>query len=359
MDQPRHAARPVRRAPPRGASPSTRASSATARCSTRRSTASSRWTPRPRRRVQPGGRSASFGYTARRGDRPRDGRADRAARAARRAPRAASRATSGGERRACSTGASRSTPCAPTGREFPVELTITRIDVPGPPVFTGHLRDITERRRAEAELRASRARIVAAADAARRRIERDLHDGAQQRLVSVAMQLRLARDALDAGDAGRGVARSTRPRPTCGAAIAELRELARGIHPAVLTEGGLAPALRGLAAPQPRGRARRWRSRPSALPARGRGGGLLRRRRGARPTPPATRTPQLVEIEVARTDGRLIVEVRDDGRGGADAERRRPARARRPGRGARRRARRAQRPATRARRCSAEVPCAS
>ena len=69
------------------------------------------------------------------------------------------------------------------GTLFPVELAITRIRVPGPPPFTGHLRDITERKRADDDLRASRARLVEVADEARRRLERDLHDGAQQRLV--------------------------------------------------------------------------------------------------------------------------------------------------------------------------------
>ncbi len=72
--------------------------------------------------------------------------------------------------------------CRAGGERFPVELTITRIDIPGPPVFTGHLRDITDRRRAERELQESRTRLVEAADEARRRIERDLHDGSQQQL---------------------------------------------------------------------------------------------------------------------------------------------------------------------------------
>src|SRR3954451_18262925 len=66
------------------------------------------------------------------------------------------------------------------GTTFPVELTITRIEVPGPPTFTGYLRDIAERKAADAELRASRARIVEAADEARRLLERDLHDGVEQ-----------------------------------------------------------------------------------------------------------------------------------------------------------------------------------
>src|SRR5215207_7572111 len=81
------------------------------------------------------------------------------------------------------------------GSTFPVELTVTRIRLAAdePPSFIGYIRDITERRRADEELRASRARIVEAGDAARRRLERDLHDGAQQRLVGLAMLLRMAR----------------------------------------------------------------------------------------------------------------------------------------------------------------------
>jgi signal transduction histidine kinase len=104
-----------------------------------------------------------------------------------------------------------------------------------------------------AEVRASRARIVAAGDEQRRRVERDLHDGAQQRLVTVALVLRLARQRAD---------RATDPDPELarlldrGAdgledALAELRELARGIHPAVLSEAGLVPALRALAGRSP------------------------------------------------------------------------------------------------------------
>src|SRR5204863_4663807 len=82
------------------------------------------------------------------------------------------------------------------GSEFPVELAIMRIGLPGPPMFTGYLRDITERKHAEAELRASRARIVAAGDTERRRLEHDLHDGAQQRLVNLGLTLQLARSRV-------------------------------------------------------------------------------------------------------------------------------------------------------------------
>jgi PAS domain S-box-containing protein len=131
------------------------------------------------------------------------------------------------------------------GSEFPVELTVTRIDLPGPSVFTGYVRDISDRKRAEAELRASRARIVDAADEARRRLERDLHDGAQARLVNLGLALRLARAKLHrAPDAGALLDEAIEE---LALATRELRELARGIHPAVLSEGGLAPALRALA----------------------------------------------------------------------------------------------------------------
>ena len=202
------------------------------------------------------------------------------------------------------------------GTRFPVELAITRIDVPGAPLFTGYLRDITERRWAEGELRASRARIIEAGDAARRRIERDLHDGAQQQLVSVAISLNAARARIDddtaaarelLDDAAEDLARG----------LDELRELARGIHPAVLMEGGLGPALRGLV-------------RRSAVPARL---ASVPAERLAAPVEAAAyfvvsegltnvarhaSTATLVEIDVARRDRRLVVEVRDDAGGGAD-----------------------------------------
>jgi PAS domain S-box-containing protein len=202
------------------------------------------------------------------------------------------------------------------GTTFPVELTITRIDVPGPPTFTGYLRDITERKAGEAELKASRARIVEAADAARRRLERDLHDGAQQRLVELALDLRMARARLDDDPTGA--------RELLEAALGdldeatrELRELARGIHPAALTEGGLGPALEALLA-------------RSSIPAR------LVAVPEARFAAPVEATAyftvaegltnaaryaaaERMEVEATRLDGLLRIEVRDDGRGGADA----------------------------------------
>ncbi len=98
------------------------------------------------------------------------------------------------------------------------------------------------------ELRASRARIVAAADGARGWLERDLHDGAQQRLLALSFELRLAAAALVTGDAIAG-SRATidRALDETEAALAELRELAHGIHPVVLTEDGLMGALASLA----------------------------------------------------------------------------------------------------------------
>ncbi len=103
---------------------------------------------------------------------------------------------------------------------------------------------------ARAEVAASRARVIAAGDETRRRIERDLHDGAQQQLVTLALELRSAEAKVPAGledlrtEVGRFADRLT-------SVIDELREMARGIHPAVLTEGGLSPALEALALRSP------------------------------------------------------------------------------------------------------------
>jgi signal transduction histidine kinase len=110
--------------------------------------------------------------------------------------------------------------------------------------------DVTLRKRQEEEIRASRARIVQAADDARRKLERNLHDGAQQRLVSLSLSLRLAEAKLasDPKQAGEILAGA---RDELAFAVDELRELARGIHPAVLTERGLAAALEGVVARTP------------------------------------------------------------------------------------------------------------
>jgi signal transduction histidine kinase len=101
-----------------------------------------------------------------------------------------------------------------------------------------------------AEVAASRARVIAAGDETRRRIERDLHDGAQQQLVTLALGLRSAEDRIPAGledlraEVGHFADRLT-------SVIDELREMSRGIHPAVLAEGGLSPAVEALALRSP------------------------------------------------------------------------------------------------------------
>jgi signal transduction histidine kinase len=167
----------------------------------------------------------------------------------------------------------------------------------------------------QAALTASRARIVAAADTARRRIERDLHDGAQQGLICLALQLRAAQAAVPPA-AGELAAQLDDVVDGLTGVLEELREIARGIHPAVLAEGGLRPALKALA-------------RRSAVPVR------LDMRTAARFPEPieiaayyvvcesltnAAKHAQarVVDVEVDNDDGVLRVCLRDDGRGGAD-----------------------------------------
>jgi PAS domain S-box-containing protein len=132
------------------------------------------------------------------------------------------------------------------GTEFPVELTITRIQVPGPPTFTGYIRDITERTGADRELRASRARLVEVADAERIRIQRNLHDGAQQRLTAVLLNLGRIRATSAVGGALLDAAIEE-----LAVGLEEIRELASGLHPSMLTERGLVAALEALALKAP------------------------------------------------------------------------------------------------------------
>ena len=129
------------------------------------------------------------------------------------------------------------------GSEFPVELTITRVALPGIPVFAAYLRDLTSARAVEEELRASRLRVVDATIRERQRLERDLHDGAQQQLISLGLILARARATV----------LSDRAASLLDDAIArleesaqELRNLARGIHPSSLTRYGLATACADL-----------------------------------------------------------------------------------------------------------------
>jgi signal transduction histidine kinase len=192
--------------------------------------------------------------------------------------------------------------------------------------------DITERKVQEAEvhrlnaelharledLAASRARIVTAGDVERRRLERNLHDGAQQRLVALSLTLRLVRARLDSDpDAARAALAGADDE--LALALAELRELARGLHPAVLTDRGLRAAVETLAsrAPVP--------VEIGEIPD------------GRLPEPVEAAAYYLiaealtnvtkyagassVRVRVAATDSRVLVEVADDGVGGADPAR--------------------------------------
>jgi PAS domain S-box-containing protein len=199
------------------------------------------------------------------------------------------------------------------GTELPVELTITRVALPGAPTFTGYLRDISERQQAEEALRASRARLVEVADAERRRIQRNLHDGAQQRLTSVLLTLGRLRETSTDPDG-----RLDHAIDELAAGLQEIRELASGLHPSVLSERGLVAALEALSlrAPVP--------VDLETLPDRRLPGPVevaayyvvaealanVQKHAGAR---------QVVVRAPIETD-LLLVEVVDDGTGGADEE---------------------------------------
>jgi signal transduction histidine kinase len=170
------------------------------------------------------------------------------------------------------------------------------------------------------ELRASRARLVEASDTERRRLERNLHDGAQARLVGVLLLLGHARRRMDSDPADPDVAAMVdRALAELKTGLAELRELARGIHPPLLTEKGLAPALRALAtrAPVPVTLAADERER---LPAPVEVAAYFV---VAEALANVAKYAQATEatIAVRRTNGRVTVDVTDDGIGGADAAR--------------------------------------
>jgi signal transduction histidine kinase/uncharacterized protein YoaH (UPF0181 family) len=167
---------------------------------------------------------------------------------------------------------------------------------------------------AQAALTASRARIVTTADATRRRIERNLHDGAQQRLVSLALELRAARAAAPPGSDAL-VQQLDDVAAGLTGVLEELREIARGLHPAVLAEGGLRPALATLAR-------RSAGTVHLGVQVQGRlpepveiaayyvvSEALTNAAKHAHAT--------VVDVEVTAADGTLHVRVRDNGRGGA------------------------------------------
>ncbi|HEY2265972.1 MAG TPA: GAF domain-containing protein, partial [Streptosporangiaceae bacterium] len=213
-------------------------------------------------------------------------------------------------------------PVSVEGRLWGVMIVLSTREEPLPAGTEARLAGFTElaataiaNAEAQAALTASRARIVATADATRRRIERDLHDGAQQRLVSLALQLRAAQAAAPPG---AGVPAQQLDGVVAGLAgvLEELREIAHGLHPAILARRGLRPALQALA-------------RRSAVPVR-----LDIQVEGRLPEQAEIAAYYVVaealtniakhahasvaDVEVAIGEGVLRVCVRDDGRGGAD-----------------------------------------
>jgi PAS domain S-box-containing protein len=188
------------------------------------------------------------------------------------------------------------------------------LDENGSPNFLISGMEITERKRQEEELRSSRARLVQAGDAERRRLERNLHDGAQQRLVSLSLALRLAQAKLkaDPEEAGKLLGSASEE---LAQALEELRELARGIHPAVLSDRGLSAALEALAgrAPLPvEVRAPEERLPPPVEAA------AYYVVSEALTNVAKYAQASNVDIRVERLNGHAVVEVVDDGVGGAD-----------------------------------------
>ena len=136
------------------------------------------------------------------------------------------------------------------GGELTVEWWVTSLEAYREGNFLVVGNDVTTRRRDEDELRRSRARLIEAADGERRRLERNLHDGAQQRLVSLSLALRLATSMLER-DPATAQSVMGAAEEELKLALQELRELARGLHPAVLTDRGLEAALGALAERSP------------------------------------------------------------------------------------------------------------
>ena len=165
------------------------------------------------------------------------------------------------------------------------------------------------------QLAASRARLVEVGDAERRRLERNLHDGAQQRLVSVALELSMVRAKLDS-DPGAARELLTAAQDDLARGLDELRELARGIHPVVLTERGLGPALDALAtrAPVPIEIAELPEARLSASVEAAAYYVVAEAITNVAKYAHATHAT----VSIRRSDGRATVTVADDGVGGAD-----------------------------------------
>jgi signal transduction histidine kinase len=189
-----------------------------------------------------------------------------------------------------------------------------RFAASGDEEFLMIVREITQRKQQQQELEASRQRIVAAGDDARRKLERNLHDGAQQRLVSISLSLRLAQGQLEKNPgAAQEVLEASREE--LARALEELRELARGIHPAVLTDRGLEAALESLAAraPLPVEIEGPLVSLPAAVEA---AAYYVVSEALANVTKYAQASS--VKVTVEQVNGCAHVEVADDGVGGAD-----------------------------------------
>ena len=217
------------------------------------------------------------------------------------------------------------TPIVVEGRLWGVIIAFSGTAGPQPADTEGRLRGFTElvamavaNTESRAQLGASRARVVAAADETRRRIERDLHDGTQQRLISLALELRAAQARVPPEQTDL-VEQWSRTAQGLTDVVEELREISRGVHPAILEKGGLGPALRALA--------RRAGVRVEVnLGVQGRlpervevaayyvvSEALTNAAKHARAS--------VVVVDVTATDDALRLAVRDDGVGGADASR--------------------------------------
>jgi signal transduction histidine kinase len=166
------------------------------------------------------------------------------------------------------------------------------------------------------DLRESRARIVEAGDAERRRLERNLHDGAQQRLVTMALHLRLVESKLESDSEGAAPL-VAQVREELTEALEELRELARGIHPAILSDRGLRPALEAVAArsPVPVTLSTPEERLPAPVEA-----AIYYVVSEALTNVAKYAQASSVTVEVARTEGRAVLAVADDGIGGADLD---------------------------------------
>ena len=214
------------------------------------------------------------------------------------------------------------TPVIVEGRLWGVMVTYSPMDEPLPADTEARLANFTElvataiaNAQSRAELMASRARIVAAADETRRRIERDLHDGIQQRLVALGFEVRAAQATVPP-ELGELAGVLARVAEELASVFDELREISRGIHPAVLSEGGLGPALHAL---------RRRSVVPVELD-------LHLERRPPEPIEIAAyyvvsegltnaakhAHPSVVNVELDVRDAILRLAIRDDGVGGAD-----------------------------------------